>query len=240
MFEKQSCLLACLIWCLPLTAVGQQTSPLPHTVRASANATVTAKPDRATVSVNVYSQAATAEAASQQNAATTSAVLNALKQVIGSSGQIRTSGFYASPQMQYPKGGGTPKITGYDATNRLTITLDDLTLISKVLDSAIAAGATQIQGVSFSLKDDEHVRAQALAEASRKAYDGAQAIAKALNLTVVGVLEAQTGVPSTPSPLFANVQTEMAAMPRAQAISTPVEPGEIEIHATVTITLEVR
>ncbi len=210
----------------------------PHTVRASGDATVNAKPDRAQVTVGVYSQAPTADAASQQNATLTSRVLSALKQVIGSRGQIQTSGFVANPQMQYEKNGGTPKITGYAATNRLTLTLDDLALVSKVVDTAIGAGATQIESVSFSLKNDEAVRAQALAEASRKAYDAAQAIAKALSLTVVGVVEAQTGSQApNPVPLFRAAQSQMAAQ---TVEATPIEPGEIEIHATVTVAVEVR
>ncbi|HZS56239.1 MAG TPA: SIMPL domain-containing protein [Bryobacteraceae bacterium] len=209
----------------------------PHTVRASADSTVSAKPDRAQVTVGIYSQALTADAASQQNATLSSHVLDALKQVIGSKGQIKTSGFAANPQMQYGKNGGTPKITGYAANNRLTLTLDDLTLVSKVIDTAIQAGATQIEGVTFSLKDDEAVRAQALAQASRKAYDAAQAIAKALSLTVVGVLEAQTGTQApNPVPMFAR----SAVMNAPEVQSTPIEAGDIEIHATVTVALEVR
>ena len=185
----------------------------------------------------MYSQAPTAEAASQQNATVTSEVLAALKQAVGGNGQIKTSGFVASPQMQYPKSGGTPKITGYAANNRLTITLDNLALVSKVIDKAIGTGASQIQGVSFSLKDDETVRTQALAQASRKAYDAAQAIAKALNLTVTGVLEAQTGSQAPgPVPMF---RAQTMAVNEA-APSTPIEPGDIDIHATVTVTLEVR
>jgi uncharacterized protein len=221
----------CLVSGLP----AQQTSQAPHTVRASADATVTARPDRAQISVSIYSQAATAEAASEQNARATSSVLTALKQVIGSKGQIRTSGFVASPQMHYPNNGGTPKITGYEATNHLTAILDEIELVSKAVDTAIDAGATRILDVNFSLKDDGSVRQQALAQASRKAYDAAQAIAKALNLSIVGVLEAQTGAqaPTPPVPMF-------RAAAQTAEVSTPIEPGEIDVQATVTVTLEVK
>ncbi len=219
--------------------MGQVTSQSPHTVRASAEATITAKPDQAQVSVAVHSQGPTAESAAHEDAALTSRVLDALKKAVGGGGQIKTTGFVASPQMQYPKNGGTPKITGYEATNHLDVTLNDLSLISRTLDAAIAAGATNIQGVTFSLKNDEPIRAQALAEASRKAYASAEAIAKALHLTVVGVIEAQTGEQATPVPMFARVNTQMASI-NSQVASTPIEPGEIDIGATVTVTLEVR
>ena len=187
--------------------------------------------------MSVYTQAPTAEATSQQNASLTSSVLAALKQTIGSRGQIKTSGFYASPQMQYGKNGGTPKITGYAANNRVTITVDDLSLVSKIVDTAVGAGATQIGGVTFSLKDDEAVRAQALEQASRKAYAGAEAIAKALNLSIVGVMNAQTASEEpNPFPRMGSV----AQTVQIQGAATPIEPGDIDICATVTVTLEVR
>jgi uncharacterized protein len=226
-----------LLFCLPLAVVAQTSQP-PHTVRASADAIITAKPDRAEISFGVYSQGATSEAASQANASLTTEVLAAMKKVIGSSGQIKTSGFFASPQMQYPKGGGTPKITGYSATNRMTVTVDDLKLVPTVIDTAISAGATDVQGVNFSLKNDEPVRAQALAEASRKAYTSAEAIARALKLNVVGVLQAQTGSeePIAPRPMY----MARAAPSSAEATPTPIEAGDIDVRATVTVTLEVR
>jgi len=226
-----------LLLSVPLALFSQQPTQPPHTVRASAESVVTTKPDRANIAVSVYSQAANPEAASQQNAAATTEVLGAVKRVIGSNGQIKTSGFFASPQMQYPKGGGTPKITGYAVNNRISITVDDLALVSKTIDAAIGAGASRVEGVNFDLKDDQEVRGRALSEASRKAYAGAEAIAKALNLNVVGVLQAQTGTEAPPPAprLFSAAQSVTVGQE-----ATPIEPGEIEIRATVTVTLEVR
>ena len=234
--ELKSCLLSgSAILCAAMAALAQQAVQPPHTVRASADAVITGKPDRAEISLSVYSQAATSEAASQQNASATSELLSALKRAVGSEGQIKTSGFFTSPQMQYPKNGGTPKITGYSATNRLTVTLDDLKLVAKLLDTAIGAGATQIQGVNFSIRDDAALRDQALTQASRKAYASAEAIAKALNLTVGAVLKAETTSQAPPPmPMFRAAQTVSV-----QAEATPIEPGDIDIHASVTVTLEV-
>jgi uncharacterized protein YggE len=226
-----------LIICAPLVLFSQQQIQPPHTVRASAESVVTAKPDRAEIAVSVYSQAATSEEASQQNARATSQLLAAVKQVIGSKGEIKTSGYVATPQMQYPKNGGTPKITGYAVNNRIRITIDDLALVSKTIDGAIAAGASRVEGVNFELKDDQAVRGRALTEASRKAYANAEAIAKALNLNVVGVLEAQTGTEAPPPmPRFFSTAQSVTAGQEP----TPIEPGDIDVHTTVTVTLEVR
>jgi uncharacterized protein YggE len=228
---------ALLLLCLPGIGVSQQTStPSARTVRASADATVTAKPDEALISFSVSTQASTAEQASQQNAGTTAGAISAVKQAVGSKGRLETSGFFTTPLMQYPKNGGTPKITGYSASNRLTVTLDDLALVSKVIDTAISAGATQVQDVRFSLKHDDTIRTQALAEASQKAYESAEAIAKALKLNVVGVLNAQT-VSEEPRPFPMLASTAQTV--EIQGV-TPIEPSNVQVHVTVAVTLEVR
>jgi uncharacterized protein YggE len=119
------------------------------------------------------------------------------------------------------------------------VTLDDLKLVASVVDTAIGAGATQIQGVNFSLKNDAAVRAQALADATRKAYAGAEAIAKALNLSITGVLQAQTGAEQAVAPqpkyMFSSAQSV-----EVTNVNTPIEPADIEVNVTVTVTLEVR
>jgi uncharacterized protein len=240
-FQKQLtslCRPLLLVVCAPLAIFSQQQQiQPPHTVRASAEAVVTAKPDRADIAVSVYSQATTSEEASRQNAAATSQALAAVKRVIGPNGEVKTSGFFATPQMQYPKPGGTPKITGYAVNNRINVRIDDLALVANIIDGAIAAGATGVEGVNFTLKDDQAVRGQALAEASRKAYANAEAIAKALNLNVVGVLEAQTASEAMPP---VPVRVSFAKSATVAQEPTPIEPGDIDVHAAVTVTLEVR
>ena len=52
--------------------------------------------------------------------------------------------------------------------------------MSKILDAAAAAGANNINGISFSLRDDQPARSEALAHAAVKARESAEAIAKAL------------------------------------------------------------
>lgn len=222
------------LWCMPLLTLGQQSSP-PHTVRASAEATVTAKPDQAQIAILVSTLGATAEAASQQNAASTTQLIAALKRLIAAKGVLATSGYFTSPQMQYPKNGGNPKITGYNARNRVTITVYDLELVSKVLDTGIAQGATQVQGVDFLLKDDTSVRTQAIEQASRKAYEGAEAIARALKLTVNGVFNAETVL--EPQPVYVG---SVAQAVQVQGAFTPIEPADVKVGVTVTVTLEVK
>jgi uncharacterized protein YggE len=206
-----------------------------HFVRATGEATVSARPDRAQISIGVLTQASTAQAAASANAAQTTQVIDAIKRTLGEGGELKTSGYSISPQYQYTAG-RAPKTTGYQASNTVLIIVNDLTLLGKVIDAATDSGANNINSVSFSLKDDSHVRNQALAEAASKARGAAESIAKALNTHVVGVLEAETAE----TPTFRPMTRSFAAMAAPQGAPTPIEAGDLDIRATVTVTLEVQ
>jgi uncharacterized protein YggE len=207
-------------------------------VRASGEATVTAQPDRAQISIGVINQAPTAQEASSQNAMQTKQALEAIKHVLGSSGEVKTSSYSIAPDYQYPKNGGPPKISGYRASNTVLVTINDLALVGKVIDVATGSGANNVQNISFSLQNEEAVRAQALAEAAGKARANAEAIARALNLHVVGVLEAQTTEAPRLRP-YVMPMAQTVAM-KAADVPTPIEAGTLDIRASVTVTLQVQ
>ncbi len=223
---------------LPLVSVAQSddiSKPL-HVVRASGEATVTAKPDCAQISIGVVTEAATAQLASSQNATQTSQVMDALKRALGSRGDMKTAGYSISPVYQYVNG-KPPKLTGYKAENTVHVTLDDLSLVGQIIDASANAGANAVNGITFSLRNDESIRAQALAEAATKARASAEAIARALSLQVVGVLQAESPEASAIHPLFAPYAGSAGL---AKAAPTPIETGTLDIQASVVVTLEVR
>jgi uncharacterized protein len=220
-----------------LAAAAQDRTARVHSIRASGEATVRAKPDRAQISIGVVTQAPSAQAASAQNATQTSAVLDALKRALGPSGEIKTSGYSISPQYQYANG-RPPKITGYQASNSVLTSVNDLSLTGKVIDAANEAGANDITGISFSLRDDNAIRAQALAEAALKARSAAEAIAKALNVHITSVLEADTTEAPVVRPM--NKAFAMMAEGAAPRAPTPIEPGDLDVRASVTVTFEVQ
>jgi hypothetical protein len=221
---------------LPLLAQAQDARPAMRRqiVRATGEATLTAKPDQARLSVGVITDAATAEEAMQKNATQTTMVLDALKKIVASNGEIKTSNYSVSPQYKYEQG-HSPEITGYQASNTVEVTLNDLSLIGKVIDGAGHAGSNNINSIAFTLKNDQAVREKVIAEATRQARANAEAIAQALNVRVVGLASAETveaGNPRPMQPMFAMARQAMPA-------PTPVETGTLEVHATVSVTLEV-
>lgn len=223
---------ALLVLATALTAFAQM-PPEKNFVRATAEASVSAQPDRAHIAIGVRTQAPTAKAAAEQNAALTSQVLTTVKGIIGSKGQVQTAGYSISPH--YEITGSSSHQNGYETSNTVEVTVDDLSLLSQLIDASSANGANSIGGISFDLKDDSSPRLQALAEASRKAKAAAEAMAQALNLHVAGVASAESSTGGTP--IRPMIMSAMAAS--RMVVPTPVESGSLDIHATVTVTLEV-
>ncbi len=212
---------------------GQEPAKLAHTIRASGEATISARPDRAEISVAVSNVSETAEAAAARNATQTAQVLDALRRALQGGGSLKTSGYSLSAEYQYEQG-KAPRLSGYNATNSVQVTVDNLALVGKIIDTATQSGANSIAGVSFTLRDDTAVRSRALAQAALKARENAEAIANALHLRVLGVLEAQTADAPIVRPL------PMARMKVMAESATPIETGTLDIRASIVVTLEVQ
>jgi uncharacterized protein len=206
-------------------------TPLPS-IETTGEATVSAKPDRATLEIGVVTEGATAEAAGTENANQLSAVLKQLRS-LGSGADIKTINYSLTPNYRYPKPGGAPVISNYTARNTVEFTTGDLSLVAKAIDTATQSGANHIQRVNFGLKDEGPVRAQALRQAARQARASADAIASALGLKITRVLSAVESTPSVHPP------RPMVMAMEARAAPTPVESGTIDIKAVVTLTVQV-
>lgn len=216
----------------PVLGAAQGTSKNLHAVRASGEATITAKPDQAQISLGVQTNASTAEAAAAQNAAESTKLLGAIRQVLGSSGTIATSQYALTPEYRYEQN-KPPELTGYRADNTVVIKTGNLALVPKIIDRGTQAGANHVAGISFTLQNDAAVRARALSEAAQRARANAEAIAAGLNLHVVRVAAADTSEAGRVQPIQEFSRLEAAP-------STPIEPAEVRVSASVTVTLEVQ
>ncbi len=213
-------------------ANAQTTTGTPtRSITAVGNATVPAAPDKALLDIGVTTQAATAQDASTQNATQVSSVIAALQFILGASATIKTVNYSITPVYNNPSAGQNPSITGYSASNIVEATITDLTLIGKAIDAAIAAGANRVQGIQFGLQNPDPVQAQALKTAAVSALSQASAIAAGLGVHTGSVIRASEGV---------NVTTPIVALtPTGATASTPVEPGLIQVQASVTIVVEI-
>jgi uncharacterized protein YggE len=205
----------------------------PAQVMSHGEGVVSAKPDQVRIQIGVTTQAPTAAEAGAQNAKQSAAVIAELKQQLGSGAEFQTSNYSLYPTYKTQRDGGKPTIAAYQANNTVEVKLSDVTVAGKAIDMATKSGANQIQGVNFSMRDEQKARAEALAKAATQARANVQALASAVGLRVVRLVKIEDGEPVRVIPM------RMVMMRAHDSAQTPVEPGEIQVRATVTITAEV-
>jgi uncharacterized protein YggE len=198
-------------------------------VQAVGEASVSVHPDQAKIQVGVVTEAASAQEAASRNATQVDAVLAQLRTVLGSAGDVETSNYSLTPNYRQPRDGAQPVLTGYTASNTVEATTSDLAMVGKLIDAASRAGANNIAGLRFTLKDEEPARAAALALAAKRARAHAEAIASGLGVRTGAVVSAKEGA------VFAYPQ-QRAMMEMASR--TPIEPGLVDVRANVTVEVE--
>ncbi|HEX7294733.1 MAG TPA: SIMPL domain-containing protein [Pyrinomonadaceae bacterium] len=203
-------------------------------VMVTGDSIVKAQPDSATLMISVVTQAKRAIDAQQDNASKSDAVIRAIKAAVPAA-EVKTSGYTVQPQRVYREN-QPPTITGYEARNTVTATLSDLKTVGTVIDAASQAGANDIGGVMFTLKQDRPARDQALAEATREAVSKARVIAQALGGRVVRIVEVQEEGFRQPIPV---VQETFLRGAKVSDAATPIEVGDLEISSRVQLVAEV-
>jgi uncharacterized protein YggE len=204
-----------------------------RTIEVDGSGETRTSPDTADLDLAIDTQAKTAEEAAARNAALATKVIDALKSKLGDKGKVSTGGYSLNAQYdERPR----PSIIGYNAQNSVTVNTGALDLVGALIDSAIAAGANRVNSLNFSVKDDTKARTEAIAIATRDARAQAEALASALNIKLGKVLKATTVSEQRPLPMM---HTKGMAMAMSANVATPVEPGEVTVPATVSLTFEI-
>ncbi len=231
------CVLVFWLACLALPAQAQQSAPPPPTLRVTGDARISARPDRVQIDIGVSTRATRSAEAAAQNARDVEAVLAAARKAAGPGAELRTVSYTLNPLYQYHQRGEEPTLTGYVASNLVQVTLDELTKMGAVIDAATQSGANQVQGIQFTLRDQDTVRAAALRQAATRARAEAEVLAAALGLKIVRVLNVEEN-----SPRVIPLRMTMGAARSAASAeaATPVEAGTLDVSADVVLTVEVR
>ena len=155
-----------------------------RTITVTGEGEVRGVPDQAQLSAGVTTVAVTANAALAENARKMTAVFAALSRIGVPQREMKTSNFSVAPQ--YPpynqNNTGLQKIVGYQVSNQIDVTLDDVKTLGPALDALVTAGANQINAVSFSLRDPKPLLAAAREQAVGDAMARAQTFAKAFRV----------------------------------------------------------
>jgi uncharacterized protein len=197
-------------------------------ITVGGDAIVQAQPDTAILTVAVVTQSKTAIEAQQQNATKTEAVVRALKAAAGTGAEVKTSGYSLQPMRVYREN-QPPTITGYEARNTVTLTTSELAKLGNVIDAVGQAGANDITGISFTLRQDRPARDRALQEATQEAMSKAKVIAQALGGRVVTIAEVlEEGFQRPPQPVY-----QAEAFMAKRDVSTPIEIGSLDVTSRV-------
>jgi uncharacterized protein YggE len=220
----------------PRQGVSATDGSLPRIISVQGEGQVKTKPDMATVSTGVTSEAPTAQDALNRNNAAMASVIAALKAAGVAEDDIQTSDFSVSPQYPVLQPGQAPRISGYQVSNQVTVRVKDLAKLGTTLDALVRAGSNQINSIQFGIDepkpflDDARKKAIADARARAEIYAGAAGVNVG---SVVQISESSAVIP--PQPMY-----RMRAMNAVAESSVPISTGQQTIVTSVSVTFELQ
>jgi uncharacterized protein YggE len=210
----------------PTLAADPTTSPVEHTVTVSGSGAVSVAPDVADVVLGVQITKPTVAEAQSAAATAMSAVIAAIKKDGVDAKDIVTVNLSLSPVYDYNS--SPAKLTGQQFVNVVKVTVHDINRIAAIVDDAVSAGATTIQGIVFRVDNPKNVATQARQIAMQDARAKADALASSAGVSVKGVASITETSSSTP------IYYPSATMDKALA-STPIQTGTTDVIVNVTV-----
>ena len=219
------------------SAAAQPPGPPPAVIVTNGEGLVKRAPDRAWVTIGAESRARTAAEAQRLNTDAMTAVLERIKAAGIPADAVQTTGYNLQPEFDYANGKQT--LRGYVARNQVQVRVDTLAKTGDDVTAAVATGATNVSGVRFDLKDRDAVEREALRLAVQDARGRANSVASGGGVAIDRVIriEEQRDMIDGPRPMPMNMA--MMRQEGAQA-AVPLEAGEIEVRARVTLTVAIR
>lgn len=199
------------------------------TLRLSAAGEVRVAPDMASLSLGVETAAPTAEGAMRANAQKMSEVTAALKRAGIGPADLQTSSLSLSPQYAYEQG-KPPRLTGYQASNQLSVTVRDLARVGAIADAAVTSGANTVGQITFGLAEPTATEDRARVAAVKALEDKAALYARTTGYQIKRLVSLSEGAPMEigPRPVPMMAMRAAAATP-----NTPVEAGEMNTRVEV-------
>ena len=208
---------------------------------------ITFVPSEAIVALSIVTSNSTAGAATSANAAITINVFKALNSIGISNSSIQTTGYTLYPNYNNYQSYQTPQITGYTITNSLQVNVtgtspDQLGVkAGQAIDAAVKAGANQVN-LAFTAPNQKlaQLNDEALQQAVISASGQAQTIAKALGVTITGVVAVNSGYGYyQPQQYGYGIQAATTVTATAYAGATPIVPGTLTATASVQVTFSI-
>jgi len=212
-----------------------------NTVTSSGNGTALAAPDTAELTFGIASTDPKAKPALDRASKVADEVAAALKKAGVPEEDIQTANLRIDPNYTFDNSGEKPPtVVSYRASIDLRVKVRDMEILGTVIEAGTAAGASTVNGPTFTLDDDAAATDEAITKAVEDAKRRAEAMAKAAGKSVgeaVSVKETSIEVPT----VYSDAKSVLLRQDAAYA-ATPVavEAGQLDITADITVVFELR
>ena len=209
----------------------------PPTISVNGEGFVEVSPDRATISVGVVTREKNPSEVQSAHARAAKSVIDSLVALGVERKNISTGNYNFNPTYRHFNDGRN-EITGYEATNSVTVVVDNLNLVGKIIDAALNHGANRVDSLNFGLRDKTRHQDEAIRLAVLDAKHKAEVAASALGQKIVGVRNVAVNSSSVNVPRnhkFARAVSEDSA-----GFDTPIESGTVTCAASVHVEFEIR
>ena len=208
-------------------------SKVTRTIQLSGHGEVRQAPDLAVISTGVLTSAPDAKAALAANTKAMSTLLATIKTAGVEDKDVQTSNFSVQPQYDYGQNnnGQPPKLTGYQVSNMVTVTLRKIDSVGDVLDKMVSAGSNQVSGISFSIADPQGALDEARKAAMADALHKATVLSAAAGVKLGSIVSLSEGG-GTVQPPIVMMRAKTAAM---DAAPVPMAEGEQIVGADINV-----
>ena len=208
-----------------------------NTLQVSGKGEITAKPDKANITISVETTNQNASTAVKENSEKMNKVMEQLKSQIGKNDKISTTGYNLSPIYTYDEKTRKSELSGYRVSNSIVVESKNLGIVGKLIDSATQAGANRIESLSFDTDERDEYRRQALVRAVQDARETADIVANAAGVKIVKIIQISPSY-EIPIPIYREFAVTAKAAPAPPP--TQIEPGELTVSASVNIVFEIQ
>ena len=218
-------------WSFPVALSAQDTS---REITVTGEGRVSSEPDMAVIVLGVTREARTASEAMRGTSEALTKVLRDVKSAGVEPRDVQTSSISLSPRWDHSKNNAPPRVTGYVASNTLTIRARDLDRLGNLLDDVVGSGANTMHGLSFAIAEPRPLEDEARTAAVKDARAKAALLAEAAGVELGAVVTIREGQPSTSGGPFVQGRAMM------ESAAVPVASGEVDIRIFVTVVFQIK
>ena len=228
------------------TDFGRPGTPATDTITVQGSGQATLPPDVARITFTVNNSASTVAAAQEATTKQTNAALDYVKGQGIAEKDIRTQYYNISPKYSYPTPCSSvlcpdyqrePKITGYEVSQSVELTVRDLDKAGELLSGLGKLEVQNVNGPNLGLEDPTAGYSAARADAIAKAKEQARVLAEQLGVRLGKIVNFSESSGGYPYPVAYGMGGGVA---EAKASAPQIPTGENTYNASVSITYEIR